>query len=176
MKPEKTHLPSNSLLVGTSFDYIDSFCTQFQAPKVELNSITICRAFFNSSSLWIKKLFYLRNRIVSVFGLKTGKAHGQNSLKEFNAEIGDRLGFFKLFDKRSNEIILGEDDKHLNFRISLLWETTAPAWNMITISTAVHYKNRFGKIYFWIIKPFHKIIVVSMLKKVVEALKKADEE
>jgi hypothetical protein len=38
----------------------------------------------------------------------------------FQCEVGERAGLFKVFDKTSNEIVLGENDKHLSFRVSFL--------------------------------------------------------
>lgn len=48
-----------------------------------------------------------------------------------------------MFDKNENEIILGEDDKHLNFRVSLFIEQQSnnPQKKDLTISTTVEFNN-----------------------------------
>ena len=73
-------------------------------------------------------------------------------------------------------MILGEDDKHLNFRISLLTENlnTEQIKKEVTISTTVEFNNWFGKIYFLPVRPFHKLIVPRMLKAIIKELEKRD--
>ena len=69
-----------------------------------------------------------------------------------------------------NEVILGEDDKHLNFRISLLIEAENEENRKFSITTTVKFNNNFGKIYFYAIKPFHRLIVPVMLKGIIQQL------
>ncbi len=71
---------------------------------------------------WTAVLFYLSNKLVSIFGLKVPdkKSNRQESFNNFKSEPSERLGLFRVYDKTQDEVILGEDDQHLNFRISLL--------------------------------------------------------
>ncbi len=61
--------------------------------------------------------------------------------------VGERFGLFKVLDKKEKEIILGEDDKHLDFKVSLLYVQPE---NKIYISTGVQYHNFFGRLYFFL--------------------------
>lgn len=99
---------------------------------------------------WVVRLFKLRNALVGVFGLKTDK---QSSGQET---------FFTLIENREDEIIMGENDKHLNFRASIFKNTSA---GTIALTTLVHFNNVWGKIYFFPVKPFHKIIMKVLLKR-----------
>ncbi|MDR0748629.1 MAG: DUF2867 domain-containing protein [Tannerellaceae bacterium] len=99
---------------------------------------------------WVSVLFRLRNRIVGVFGLKTDR----NTPK---AEI-----FFTVIENREDEIVMGEVDKHLNFRASILKDESGSTISLITV---VHYNNVWGKVYFFPVKPFHKIIMRVLLKR-----------
>ena len=87
-------------------------------------------------------------------------------LDSFKFEQGERVGLFKVFNRTTNEIILGEDDNHLNFRVSLLLEESEndKSTKTITVTTLVIYNNWFGRLYFFPVKPFHKLIVQSGLK------------
>ena len=118
----------------------------------------------------------MRNRIVSIFGLKTPDNVGdiQNKLDNFKCEPGEQLGLFKVFDKRENEIVLGEDDKHLNFRVSLFVEQLHgnEQKKELTITTTVVFNNWFGRLYFLPVRPFHKLIVPTMLKGTIRELEK----
>jgi hypothetical protein len=103
---------------------------------------------------WIILLMKMRNKIVQPFGWKTGK--------EMMSDKKPGYTFFTKIAQTENELIMGENDRHLNFRVSVLIDRLA---SHIYMTTLVHYNNRMGKIYFFFIKPFHKIIVKSALKK-----------
>ena len=117
----KTNLPDNSILNNNNkkYDYVDSFQGTLIDSENKFKPIDIGKAFFSSGPKWVGILFTLRNRIVSVFGLKTSGKDGdiKQQLENFKCEPGEQLGLFKVFDKTDNEVVLGEDDKHLNFRI-----------------------------------------------------------
>ena len=84
----------------------------------------------------------------------------------------EKLGLFRVFHRTDNEVILGEDDKHLNFRISLYKEDTPDSEGSkhLTLSTTVVFNNWFGKLYFLPVKPFHKLIVPKMLKGIIRQI------
>ncbi|MCC8154608.1 MAG: DUF2867 domain-containing protein, partial [Tannerellaceae bacterium] len=75
---------------------------------------------------WVVGLLKLRNALVGVFGLKTDK---QPPVQET---------FFTLIENREDEIVMGEEDKHLNFRASILKNTSE---GTISLTTLVHFNN-----------------------------------
>ena len=119
----KTTLPHYSILNNShkKYNYIDSFQGKVIDKENKLTSIDVGKAFFSSAPKWKDRLFALRNRIASFAGLKTpgNIVDRQKVLDNFKGEKGELVGLFKVFDKTENEMVLGEDDKHLNFRISL---------------------------------------------------------
>lgn len=180
MKIYKTEFPKNSILNlnHKKYDYSDSYKGILIDKESKVQSSDIAKAFFTSGPKWVGALFILRNKIVGIFGLKTGKeTHGrQQQLDNFKCEPNERLGLFKVLNKTENEVILGEDDKHLNFRISLLAENlnTQPIKKEVTISTTVEFNNWFGRLYFIPVRSFHKLIVPRMLKAIIKELNKRD--
>ena len=157
-----------------SYHYIDGFQGAFADPNNQIGIADVGRAFFTAGPQWIGKLFALRNRIVRVLGLKASDAPSdwQEQLHRFRGEPGEQLGLFKVLGKTANEIVLGEDDKHLDFRVSLLIEPQAAAAHtrMLTISTTVTFNHWFGRLYFLLIRPFHRAIVPSMLNGIIRKL------
>ena len=137
-------------------DYKDEFSVNIENNNLSIQEVYI--KLFSSAPKGVEFLMKLRNKIVGVFGLKTEMKRNKNP----NFKVGDKVGIFKIYGISENEIIAGEDDKHLDFRVSVLRkvldETT------ITVLTTVQYNNWFGKLYFIIVKPFHKIVVKSMIK------------
>lgn len=179
----KTTLPKNSILRtdDKSYDYVDSFQGTLTDTNNQLTSTDIGKAFFSSGPKWVEKLFTFRNKIVVLFGLKTsGKVDDrQQQLDNFKCEPGEQMGLFKIFHKTENEVVLGEDDRHLNFRVSLFMEEQQgqgakdEIWNKhVIISTTVEFNHWFGRVYFLPVRPFHKLIVPTMLKGMLQNLEK----
>ena len=169
-------MPVNSILRkgNSKYDYVDSFQGIFIDENNSVTSQQIGRAFFKSAPGWVEKLFMVRNKIAGFFGLKTPSiaANKQQLLDNFNCEPNEQLGLFKVFDRTENEVILGEDDKHLNFRVSLfkIGSTENSSVKNLIISTTVEFKNRIGKLYFVPVRPFHKLIVPAMLKRIIKQI------
>lgn len=87
---------------------------------------------------WAAVLFRLRNALVRPFGLKTGASDAQ---------------IFPTCLETEDELILGTDDRHLNFRIGLIREG-----GRIYMSTWVRPHNRWGSAYLALVMPFHILI------------------
>ena len=112
---------------------------------------------------WIGWLTNIRDAIVACFGLKTAK---QLSTSPIDAS-GHRIAFFKVYSKSDTEIILGEDDKHLDFRLSVLRtpDLSPTLGGQLTVSTVVHCHNLLGRIYILVIAPFHRRVVKASLRR-----------
>jgi len=115
---------------------------------------------------WAIALLKVRNFVVSLFGLKTG-ASTPVPADLNNLVVGDHIGFFPVQLIAENEILIGLDDKHLNFLISLMRYNGG-----ITLATWVHTHNWFGRIYLWMIMPFHKLIVRNAVARISHPIKK----
>ena len=122
----------------------------------------LARHVFAHQAFWVNGLMTVRDFAVSGLGLKTSK-----HLKTLGAEVKDRVGIFKIYSKRDREIILGEDDKHLDFRLSVYvvahGETATD--NRLVLCTVVHCHNLLGRAYILAIEQFHRLIVRSVLRQ-----------
>ncbi|MBC7913115.1 MAG: DUF2867 domain-containing protein [Pyrinomonadaceae bacterium] len=168
-------LPSSSLLNNDDWNYCDSFETTMADANNIISTKDIGKAFFNSAPKWTEHLFIVRNKIVSILGLKTSGnvKNRQHLLDNFKCEPGERLGLFKIFEVTETELIMGENDRHLDFRVSLHHNFNPQSGHKtIHISTTVKFHNWFGKLYFLPVKPFHTLIVPAMLKGIVKQLEK----
>jgi len=174
MRIKKVTLSKNSILSNTSYNYEDSYQGNFTDKNNCIQVLDATKAFFSTSPKWINSLLSLRNKIVAVFGLKTVEMAKSEKeiLANFKGNPEDKLGLFKVYEKTDSEIILGEDDKHLNFRVSFMLDAIKNNEKKLTISTTVLYNNWFGKLYFYPVKPFHKIIVKTILKSMITEIKK----
>jgi hypothetical protein len=144
-------------------DYEDTF--SIECPPHTL-VIDVIRSLSSPSSMpqFVKILMRLRNSLVSVFGLKTGDDDKPIDLSKLKA--GDRVSVFEVSELTDHSALIGADDSHLDFRAILKIEE-----NTLSCTTQVKFNNNLGRVYFFSIKPFHKIIVPALLKSSVEHLK-----
>ena len=111
---------------------------------------------------WIGWLTNLRDAIAACFGLKTAKDLATRS----DEAEGERLAFFRVYGRTESEIIVGEDDKHLDFRISVLRspDVSPTLGGRLTVSTVVRCHNSLGRAYLFVIAPFHRLVVSASLR------------
>ena len=163
MKTIKTQIPDRSLTNNyLPADYTDSFTCTIDATK-EILPDDIMVGFWTNSPGWVTALFKLRNFLVKFVGLK---GDNENDLEKLESCIrsGGSHGIASVPAKNDNETVLLLTDKHLEAYMSVFIEKKENLQEISTI-TLVHFKNKLGPIYFFFIKPFHNIVVRSMLKR-----------
>lgn len=172
MKIQQVAFPSGSVLAQQPHDYADSFQGTFFNADKQIDTLDVGKAFFSSAPKWIGALLALRNKLVSIVGLKTGAGaeSREEAMARFTGAKGERLGLFKVFERTEHEMILGEDDTHLDFRVSVLLPPADVPEKELILTTTVTYNNAFGKFYFFIVKPFHKLIVPQMMKGILKEI------
>lgn len=116
-----------------------------------------------SMPAWFSQLFKLRNMIVRPFGLEAPPADEiENMTVQDSYAVGDKIGVFYFYGRTDDELITGADDKHLDFRLSLLRERRGTE-DLFTVTTLVKTHNIFGRIYLATIMPFHRMGVKALL-------------
>jgi hypothetical protein len=156
-------LPTASRLSGfyASTDLADAFSMRLPA-GASSDPETLARFIFAQQPRWVGSLMGLRDLIVAGFGLKTATQLQDPA----RAGHHPRVGIFRIYETRPHEIVLGEDDKHLDFRLSVLHEVLPAAGAArIVLSTAVHCHNRLGRLYILVIAPFHRAVVQATLRR-----------
>ena len=126
------------------------------------NPELLARFIFAHQAPWIGRLIAVRDLLVAGFGLKTGR-----HLASLAAQSGTgRLSIFRIYSTSHTEVVLGEDDKHLDFRLSVLCSgpSSPGARRHLILSTVVHCHNRLGRLYILLIAPFHRWVVQSSLR------------
>ena len=160
----KVNLPATSRLHEylEKIDFEDAYAFRGQSQGMSMEDVYI--KIFNTTPLWVEYAMRLRNVLVAPFGLKTEIDKNRlPSVKE-----GEKSGIFRIYRILENEIIAGEDDQHLNFRVSVHRKTAESS--VITVSTIVQYNNAFGRFYMTLLSPFHKMVVKSILSSSVKII------
>lgn len=158
----KVEIPQKSIIRDylTPIDYADSFKMKIPDEYTDgIDDITL--KSFGRTPAWISGLMKLRNAIVSPLGLKTGIQKQKNSPGILKA--GDKAGLFTVIKRTDTEIIMGEQDKHLDFCVSV-YLNNENSGRHVTITTVVKFNNWFGRFYFMFVRPLHKIIVPASMK------------
>ena len=76
----------------------------------------------------------------------------------------ERVDFFPVHWEGKDEIVLGTDDRHLDFRLSLL-RRRSPIGRLLIATTVVHTHNALGFTYLNAIRPFHHLVVRANLAR-----------
>ncbi len=153
--PEKSIIQKNF----GKIDFCDAYKFQLKATDYSVDKVTT--AIFKIPK-WVDNLMRLRDLFVQVFGLKSGT---KEDIKiEPYYSIGSKAIYFTVSDRNKNEIVMAENDKHLNFRTSVMIEKD-DINTTVFFSTIVHFNNIFGRLYFLPVKPFHTTITKSLLKR-----------
>ncbi len=161
---QEIEVPSTSLAMRSlsSIDFADAFkCHPSENQPQSIDSVT--RAIFSTMPRWIEELLELRNTIVRPLGLRTSV--DLNSIDNNQGELkpGGMVGVFGVIERKEDEILLGEDDNPLNYRVSIQLEHEGEKY-WIIVSTVVQFNNWLGRAYFVPVKPVHKIIIPAMMR------------
>ncbi|PZS01518.1 MAG: hypothetical protein DLM69_04885 [Candidatus Chloroheliales bacterium] len=158
---KEVHVPHGSLAarVFSRTDYTEAFRMRLPAAAPhDVESVT--RAFCSVRQGWIYALLWLRNRLVSVVHLKP---EGEGPRQPITLERGTQAGIFRVYEHSANEILLGEDDRHLDYRVSVLVQQGQRGW-YVTVSTVVHFHNLLGRTYFIPVRPLHRLTMRAMMR------------
>ena len=121
------------------------FADAYQVPAPQgMDAIEATRLAFAHGPLWIRSLMGLRNRLVRLVGLKPARASG-----------------FPVVQQSADEMVLGFDDRHLDFRI-----VVAIAGGFVSVTTLVRWHNAWGRAYLAAVMPFHRVIAARMVEGV----------
>ena len=146
-------LPNPALLEA---NWADAFEVTIQRHFADMRALA--QASVGSMPEWSRKLLALRNGIVRPLGLKP------DGLTDAGCS-DDLIDIFPIHSETENRIVLGLNDRHLDFRI-VIERDSKEAGEKIRLTTLVRHHNLLGHLYITVITPFHKAIVRSVLKQI----------
>jgi len=125
-----------------------------------LDAPTAARRMFGRVPRWIRALMVMRNRLVAPLGLKTGGDKLTSPSR--------RIGIFPVISETPERVVLGLDDRHLDFRVAVDVVPLGGVRRQVTATTLVCTHNRLGRAYLSFVLPFHRVIVPAMLSQAVK--------
>lgn len=150
---EKTSLPAQSALharIGPR-DFLDCYAVESDLPPRAAAEVV------TDFPAWAQFLLKIRRLITAPFGLSNDGPAAK-----------DKIGIFPVEIETQDELIAGFNDRHLNFRVSVI-----SLQGRVYLSTWVHPHNLGGRLYLATIMPFHIMISRNALKRVASSPQKA---
>lgn len=152
--------PGGSGIAGwyNSADLLDCYAAPLP-PGHDGDIHRIALAILDRPSWWFRTLLTIRDGFARGAGLQT-----TDDIRR-SVPADARVAFFPIRARSADEIILGEDDRHLDFRLSLLVDRRADGTATVFATTVVRCRNRLGRAYLAAITPFHHLVVRSSLAR-----------
>lgn len=147
------------------------FIDSYRAPlgHREASIIDVFFAIFGHHPPWMKAALVVRNQIASWCGLDAPTAAEiMKPDTRSSYAVGGKIGVWPIFHLTDAELIAGRNNKHLDFRLSVLRQGDGAAAS-VTVSTVCVVHNLAGKIYLFFIVPFHKWGVRRLLSNAVRS-------
>ncbi|MEU0436411.1 DUF2867 domain-containing protein [Streptomyces sp. NPDC006290] len=140
-------------------------CDHVDAVAVDLapgtSAADFARTVLAGTPEWVHGLLTVRDKLMSPFGLHVQKRVAPD---EIRVEPGARLGPFRVLTVSDDEVLAGDNDKHLDFRTSVAVREGAAGLEGVC-TTVVRYHRRAGHLYFRVIQPFHNLILPRVVAR-----------
>ncbi|MEM8906519.1 MAG: DUF2867 domain-containing protein [Bacteroidota bacterium] len=164
-------IPADSLLQNAleRTDYQDAYAIDvpFQSPAMLVQMPLL---LFQVLPAWFRVLIYLREAIATFLGLKTAVGMDiEQQRQTFNGQVGEALALFKVMGRSETELMMGENDRHLDFRLSFFAHPKEGHTQLI-LATTVQFNAWIGKLYFLPVGPIHRLITPIILRRIAAAL------
>lgn len=125
------------------------------------DAMVLARATLADPPWWFRALLAIRDAAVKPLGLKTSAA-----MRHHLDDIGvEHVDIFRVLSATRDEAIFGEQDQHLDFKLSILVRRIEGSTRREAIATTVvNCHNWLGRFYLALILPGHVLVVRSHLK------------
>lgn len=151
-RARETAVPDTPLLAGAlpRVDFADAHTVEV-FPGAPDDPQRWADAIFFDPPGWVGATLGLRNALVGLVGIARGDAAS-----------------FATVARAADEVLLGTDERHLDFRASVRREP-----DRVVLSTVVTLHNRRGRLYFAPVRLLHPVIVRAMLTRAARRLSRA---
>jgi hypothetical protein len=123
--------------------------------------------FLSHYPFWIKGLYGIRAGFVRLLGMRQPRMSLPPRLTPDDISFvpGARATIFKVKGgEEGRHWVAGADDKHLCADVIVAAEPLANGLTRFHVGTVVHYHHWTGPVYMNVIRPFHHIVVQSMMQ------------
>jgi hypothetical protein len=141
----------------------DAYRAPLSRPRAGV--VEVFFAIFGNHPKWMKAVLVFRNWLASCFGLEVSTtAEIMRPQMKTRYKVGEKIGPWPIFYLSETELIAGRNNKHLDFRLSVLKEASGVGSTAV-VSTICTTHNAFGKVYLVLVIPFHKWGVQRLMSR-----------
>lgn len=118
------------------------------------------------SPVWVKALFGVRMVLAKALRLDMVGVplHDRLTPDTVSFTPGDQVSFFTVIrGEEHHYLLLGVDDNHLTAQLAIIVADDATPVREYKVVTLVQYKRAAGKFYYNLIRPFHHLVVRTMI-------------
>jgi hypothetical protein len=115
---------------------------------------------------WIRALTVVRDTVMATVGVKSSRAIGAAAV----ARGLKVIGYLPVLSKSAAELVMGGDDRHLDFRVGVQQRPGVRGGRELVVATVVHCHNPLGRMYLAAIAPFHRTILRANLERAARAM------
>ncbi|MBV8192958.1 MAG: DUF2867 domain-containing protein [Alphaproteobacteria bacterium] len=145
-------------------DFIDTYAAPLASADTR-GLEELARQVLAMPPFWVRALLWTRDVSMAPFGVKSSTAVSEGARTAGVA----RIGFFPVQQRTAEELVLGADDIHLDFRVSIQLLVSGAGPRRLAATTAVRRHNLLGRAYLAVIYPFHVLIVREGLTRCARA-------
>lgn len=144
-------------------DLVDTYSVEL--PSCAATDVQeLARFVLGHPPAWVAPLMAVRDTLMGSLGIKTAADLSRHGRAARNGVVGS----FPVVERLQSEIVMGADDRHLDFRTAMLVEE-AEGTRVLYWTTVVRCRNLFGRGYLTVITPFHRAIVPAYLDRAAAA-------
>ena len=137
----------------------------WEAPlsRRDLSAADLFGATMGRQPRWLDAALRLRDRIGRLFGIRSVGAFAGDgpAITSSSVGVGDRLGIFTVLAVGDDELLVGEDDVHLDYRLAFHRDL---AGGRFVVAMALRTHNLIGRLYMVPVAPVHRHLVRNMLR------------
>jgi hypothetical protein len=167
IKARAVPVPSDGVLAPlyVGAELLDAFAIHLPSGASDDLEV-LARVAFERQAAWIRALTWLRDTVMATVGVKSSRAIAAAAASR-GLQV---IGYLPLLSKSAGELVMGGDDRHLDFRVAVLLRTGKPGGRELVVVTVVHCHNRLGRTYLAVIAPFHRTILRANLERAVRVM------
>ncbi|MBD9470129.1 DUF2867 domain-containing protein [Pseudoxanthomonas sp. PXM01] len=162
-------IPADSALYPAIGSAYFTHCASIDLPRAPASALEAYRDIAALVPGWFEGLMTVRNRAMRLLGMKD-LGHIRAVGTADDVQVGERAGIFTVFGHVRDELVLGDEDRHLRVSLSLQLKR-GPAPAKLYCATVVERPNRLGRLYMLPVDPIHRLIVPCLLQRYARRLR-----
>ncbi|CAJ64031.1 MULTISPECIES: DUF2867 domain-containing protein [Frankia] len=140
------------------FDRIDYRDTYSVALPEPMDAPAFCARILEAAPRWLEMLLSARDVVAGRLGFQTQE---RNYGRSVHLSVGGKFGPLVVRSIEADRVVCADSDPHLAFRaIFTTREGIAPRGSF---TTEVQLNDTLGRAYFAVVKPFHRLIIPSLV-------------